>query len=202
MLFIISGPSGCGKSTLAQRVLDEVEDLAFSVSHTTRKARSNEEQGRDYYFVSKKEFRDLIQANKLAEWAEVHGELYGTSLMEIGKKGRRKDLLLDIDVQGAQQIKKSVKKAVFVFILPPAFPELKRRLVARGQNSSREVRKRLEIARREIREYPSFDFIIVNDDLEKAVAELKSVITCTRCRLAMRQKDILPILRSFSEEAS
>ena len=200
MLFIISGPSGCGKSTLAQRALSELENLEFSVSHTTRDMREGERDGKDYHFISRLEFEGLIQANKLIEWAEVHGHLYGTSVQEIEKKGTRGDVLLDIDVQGAQQIKEKVKKAVFIFVLPPQYHELQERLLKRGQNTPAEVAGRMEIARKEIRSYPQFDYIIVNEDLKRAVDELKSVIVCTRCRLSIRQKEILPILRSFSGE--
>ena len=118
----------------------------------------------------------------------------------VEKKGTWDDVLLDIDVQGAQQIKNRVKKAVFIFVLPPVYRVLQKRLLKRGQNTPAEVNSRLEIARREIRSYPQFDFVIVNDDLDKAVEELKSIIVSTRCRLNVRQKEILPILRSFSEE--
>ena len=200
MLFIISGPSGCGKSTLAQRALSELDHLKFSVSHTTRDIRGDEKDGVDYHFVSKTEFDRLVKSNNMIEWAEVHGNLYGTSSLEVEKKGTWDDVLLDIDVQGAQQIKNRVKKAVFIFVLPPVYRVLQKRLLKRGQNTPAEVNSRLEIARREIRSYPQFDFVIVDDDLDKAVEELKSIIVSTRCRLNVRQKEILPILRSFSEE--
>jgi len=200
MIFVITGPSGCGKSTLAGLVLHKVANLEFSVSHTTRIKRDSEEEGRDYYFVPGKEFEKMIKEKKFVEWAEVHGHCYGTSRKELEKKGALGDLLLDIDVQGAQQIKEKYKKAVFIFILPPSFAELKRRLQARGQESSASVQKRLDVAKKEIRHYSQFDFLVVNDNLDKAAAELESIVVSTRCRLKVRQKEVLPILRSFYEE--
>lgn len=198
MLFVITGPSGCGKSTLARRVLAEVEGLEFSVSYTTRKKRNLEEEGKDYYFVSKEEFEELIKADRFAEWAVVHGHYYGTSKREIEKKGANKDLLLDIDVQGAQQLKEKFKKAVFIFILPPQYRELKARLEKRGDEPPESIRKRLEAAKKEIRHYPHFDYIVINDKLERAAKELSAIIMSTRCRLDARKKEIMPIIRSFT----
>lgn len=199
MLFVITGPSGCGKSTLVHRILKEVESVDFSVSYTTRKKRDNEQEGKDYYFVSKEKFERLIEENTLMEWAVVHGHFYGTSKKELEKKGTRKSLLLDIDVQGASNIKDRTKKATFIFILPPEFKVLQKRLEDRGQDNPDVVRKRLEMARKEIRSYSEFDYIIVNDQQETAVLELKSIIISKRCRLDKRQLEIQPILRSFFE---
>lgn len=200
MLYVISGPSGCGKSTLVKEAKSRVDNVDFSVSHTTRKRRSSEKDKMDYYFVSKAEFEELIRTDRFAEWAKVHGHYYGTSKREIETKGGNKDLLLDIDVQGAQQIKDRYKKAVFVFILPPVYKELKSRLERRGDESQKAIERRLATAKKEIRAYPGFDYIVINDDLEKAVEELISIILSRRCELDARQKDIVPILRSFSEE--
>ena len=199
MLFIISGPSGCGKSTLARKALSWLNRIEFSVSHTTRGKRENEEDGKDYYFVTRDEFEALIKADKMIEWAEVHGRLYGTSFMELEKKDPDIDLLLDIDVQGANQIHKRVKKAVFVFIFPPSYAELERRLIAREQNSPEEIRNRLKIAGKEIRRYSQFDYVVINDDLDKAAKELVSIIIGTRCRVSVRREEIQPVLLSFSE---
>jgi guanylate kinase len=200
MLYVITGPSGCGKSTLVRGVLEELKNVEFSVSFTTRKKRGTEKEGRDYYFISEKEFKNMIQEDKLVEWAVVHSHYYGTSKREVEKKGMGRDLLLDIDVQGAEQIKEKYKKAVFVFILPPEFLELKRRLDRRGQENAESIRRRLEVARREIRHYYQFDYIIVNDELDKATEELKSIILTQRCRTDIRKKQIMPILRSFYGE--
>jgi len=199
MIYVVSGPSGCGKSTLVRMVMREVEDLAFSVSHTTRKKRETEKDGEDYYFVSKDEFQELIDGSLFIEWAVVHGHHYGTSRREIERKTIQKSLLLDIDVQGAQQVKEKHKKAIFIFVLPPRYQELKKRLESRGEDSAQTIKKRLEMAKREIRSYPMFDYIIINDKLEDAAEELKSIVISQRCLLDVRQKEIVPILQSFSE---
>jgi guanylate kinase len=199
MLYVVSGPSGCGKSTLVRMVMREVRGLEFSVSHTTRKKRETEREGEDYYFVTEVEFKELIDANLFIEWAVVHGHYYGTSRREIERKAVQQSLILDIDVQGAQQIKGKHKKAIFIFVLPPRYNELKKRLESRGQDSAQTIKKRLEMARREIRSYPMFDSIIINDKLDDAAEELKSIIISQRCLLDVRQKEIVPILQSFSE---
>ena len=200
MLFIITGPSGCGKSTLVHRVLENVKNVRFSVSHTTRNKRDSEEEGKDYYFVSKSEFEQMIKDERLIEWTVFHGNHYGTSKREVEKKGSMGDLLLDIDVHGAEQVKSKLKKAVFIFILPPSFDELKRRLEARGQESAESIKERLDVARKDIRAYPHFDYIIINDDLEKAVLCLESIIRSMRCSLESKKKEIVPILQSFTED--
>jgi len=200
MLFVITGPSGCGKSTLVQQVLKRVDDVRFSVSHTTRKKRDSEQEGKDYYFISKTEFEQMIKEERLVEWTVFHDHYYGTSKKEVEKKSGRGDLLLDIDVHGAEQIKSKLKKAIFIFILPPSFEELKRRLEARSHESTEFIQERLEMARKDIRAYPQFDFIIVNDKLEEAVQDLESIIRSKRSSLESRKKEIVPILRSFSED--
>lgn len=200
MLFIITGPSGCGKTTLVKQIMENVKDVQFSVSHTTRKKRNSEKEGRDYYFVAKSEFEQMIKEEKLAESTVIHGNHYGTSKREIEKKGTRGDLLLDIDVQGAGQIKSKLKRGVFIFILPPLFEELKARLEKRGQESPDSIKERLEVARKDIRFYPDFDYIIINAKLKKASKELEAIILSVRCRLDIKKKEIVPILRSFSED--
>jgi guanylate kinase len=200
MIFVIAGPSGCGKTTLIRRVLRKMRDVRFSVSHTTRKKRNSEKEGRDYYFVSKSEFEQMIKLEKFIEWTSIHGNYYGTSRKEVEIKGTGGDLILDVDIHGAREIKSKLKKAVFIFILPPLFGELRRRLEERGEESADLIRKRLEIARKDIRSYPQFDYIIVNDKLETAVREVEAVILSTRCRLDSRRREIIPILQSFSEE--
>jgi guanylate kinase len=142
----------------------------------------------------------MIKEEKLAEWTVIHGNHYGTSRREIEKKGTRGDLLLDIDVQGAEQIKLKLKRSVFIFILPPLFEELKARLEKRGQESPGSIKERLEVARKDIRFYPDFDYIIINAGLKKASKELEAIILSTRCRLDIKKKEIVPILRSFSED--
>jgi len=200
MIFVITGASGCGKTSLVRHVLENLKDVQFAVSHTTREMRSSEEEGRDYYFVSDSEFKQIIKEEKFVEWAIVHGNYYGTSRREIEKKGALGDLLLDIDVQGAKQVKSRIKKAVFIFILPPSFQELQRRIKGRGQDDAGSIQTRLDVASKEIRAYPEFDYIIINDQLDKAVKELESIIISTRCKLESCKKGIVTVIRSFSED--
>ncbi len=200
MVFVITGPSGCGKTTLIKSLLKRMKDVQFSVSHTTRQKRNSEREGRDYYFISKPEFEKMIKADKLLEWAEIHGNDYGTSKREVEMKGSKGDLILDIDVRGARNIKSKLKKAVFIFVLPPSFPELRRRLEDRGDERPDAIERRLELARKEIRSYPMFNYVILNDKLGHAVKELEAIILSSRCCLNCRRKEMMPILRSFSEE--
>lgn len=200
MIFVITGTSGCGKTSLVRLVLGNLKDVQFAVSHTTREMRSSEEEGRDYYFVSDSEFKQIIKEEKFVEWATVHGNYYGTSRREIEKKGALGDLLLDIDVQGAQQVKSRIKKAVFIFILPPSFQELQRRIKGRGQDDAGSIQTRLDVACKEIRAYPGFDYVIINDQLDKAAKELESIIISTRCKLEYCKKEIAAVIRSFSED--
>jgi len=197
-LFVITGPSGAGKTTLARRALEEIEGLSFSVSHTTRPRRPGEKEGRDYYFVSEERFKQMVEEDRFIEWAMVHQHLYGTSKEEL--EGEEGDLLLDIDVQGARQVREKGLEAVFVFIFPPVYAELRRRLENRGQDQPAAIRERLKAAGEEIRHYPEFDFVVINDRLEKAVEELKAIVLSRRCRPERREKEILSILDSFSGE--
>ncbi|NOR14265.1 MAG: guanylate kinase [Candidatus Aminicenantes bacterium] len=198
MIFVISGPSGCGKSTLVQHAQAEIPDLEFSVSHTTRLQRDAEEEGKDYYFISAEEFKRMIAEEKFAEWALVHGHYYGTAKKELERKGANKDLILDVDVQGADQLRQRYKKGQYIFILPPSYGELRKRLEKRGQESQESIRTRLATARKEIRSYAQFDYIIVNDLLDDAVKDLIAILRSSKCRLEKRQKTIVPILQSFT----
>lgn len=184
ILLIISSPSGAGKTTLTHRLLQEFPDLRFSVSHTTRKPRPNEVDGQDYHFVTEGSFRKILDEDGFAEWAVVHGNLYGTSVAEIeqaratGKSG----VLFDVDYQGARQIKEKFPHAIGVFILPPSMEELRRRLEGRGSDDADSRRRRFEKAREEIEHYPFFDYMIVNDDLQQALAQLRGVVLAEGCR--------------------
>lgn len=199
MLFIVSGPSGCGKSTLIRGVLASLERTRFSVSHTTRPRRETEIEGRDYFFVSRAGFERLIREGAFIEWARVHGNYYGTSKKEIEQKIKEGDLLLDIDVQGARQVKGKLRRADFIFVIPPSYAELRKRLEERGQNSPHSIEHRLRVAKEEIQSYPMFDYVVINDRLEKAVEELQAIILSRRCRRANRKTVLEPILRSFKE---
>ncbi len=184
ILVIISSPSGAGKTTLTHRLLQEFPDLRFSVSHTTRKPRPNEVDGQDYHFVSEEAFRKLVDEGGFAEWAVVHGNLYGTSVSEIDRASAagKAGLLFDVDYQGARQIKEKFPHAVGVFILPPSMEELRRRLDGRGSDDAKSRKRRFEKAREEIGHYPFFDYMIVNDDLQRALAELRGIVLAEGCR--------------------
>jgi guanylate kinase len=201
MVFVVSGPSGCGKSTLIAKARRDLADLAFSVSHTTRKPRPSERDGVEYRFVSEKVFARMVRAGRFVEWARVHGHLYGTSKAEVERMSRGHDLILDIDVQGARQVRKKIPSAVFVFVMPPVFAELRRRLERRKEDSPEDISRRLRDAAGEILAFAEFDYVVVNDELEKAVGELKSVIVAARCRSAVRAGALGPILRSFASRA-
>jgi guanylate kinase len=183
MLFVVSAPSGAGKTTLCRALTDSIENLTHSISYTTRKPRPGEIDGRDYYFVTEERFRNMVQAGDFAEWAQVHSNLYGTSrrvLNEMRTDGT--DVILDIDTQGAGQIKEKCQEAVFIFILPPSLEILEERLRNRKSDNEDEIKKRMRRARDEIRDYAMYDYIIVNRDFERALAELRSIVLAERCR--------------------
>jgi guanylate kinase len=202
MLFVISGPSGCGKSTLIRKVRRNLGDLEFSVSHTTRASRPSEKDGVDYHFVTEKTFERMVREKRFIEWARVHGHLYGTSRAEVVRKSRLGDIVLDIDVQGARQVRTRVPGATHVFIMPPVAGELRRRLKRRHEDSPEAVERRLRNARTEIRAYYEFDYVVVNDDLAKAAADLKAVIVASRHRTGAMAGELKPVLRSFAASAS
>ncbi len=182
-LFVISAPSGAGKSTLCNMLMKRLPGLAFSVSHTTRPPRNDEVDGRDYFFVSEEEFERLASKGAFLEWARVHGHFYGTSrdhVMEYLSKGV--DVILDIDVQGARQVREKFPGAVTIFILPPSWKILEERLLRRGSEDAEAVRLRLQNALKEMDEVTSYRYTIVNDRLEEASNELVSVVTATRSR--------------------
>ncbi len=185
ILYIISAPSGAGKTTLCKEIIDIFPDVRHSVSYTTRQARPGEVHGRDYFFVSKEEFHRMVEEGEFAEWAEVHGNLYGTALKTLdGFRVGGIDVILDIDCQGARQLKERYTGGVFIFILPPSFNELRRRLDFRKSDSEEVIARRIECAALEIRESRWYDYIIVNDIFARAVAELKSVMIAERCKTA------------------
>jgi guanylate kinase len=197
-LFILSAPSGSGKTSLAHRVLPAVENLRFSVSHTTRERRRGEEDGREYFFVTVPVFESMIQKGRFLEWAEVYGNYYGTSRgfveshMESGS-----DVLLDVDVQGAAQVRKAVPDSIAVFVLPPSFQELEARLRGRNLDEEEVIRRRLETAGREIQYYRDYDFVIINRDLGEAARELEAIVRAVRCGLRRRKTEAERILLTF-----
>jgi len=183
VLFVISAPSGAGKTTLCKEIIDKFPNLRHSVSYTTRTPRTGEVHGRDYFFVGQDEFSRMVADGEFAEWAEVHGNLYGTSLATLKQcRSQGIDLILDIDCQGAQQLKGRFDGGVYIFILPPSIAELRRRLDGRSSDTEEVIERRINNAAAEIKESRWYDYIIVNDKFSEAVEQLKSVLLAEQCR--------------------
>jgi len=198
IVVVVSAPSGAGKTTVLARALRELGGIRFSVSHTTRAPRRAERDGVEYHFVDRAEFARLREAGGLLEWAEVHGNLYGTGVAEIEKAGGAGvDILLDVDVQGAEQVRRRIPEAVTVFILPPSYEVLEQRLRSRGQDDEATIRRRLAAAGQEIDRFERYDYAIVNDYLDGAVEELKSIVRAARCRVAVMRDRVQAIERTF-----
>lgn len=186
LLFVVSAPSGAGKTSLCRAITDSLENLMHSISYTTRSPRPGELDGRDYYFVTHERFQEMINAGDFAEWAEVHGNLYGTSRRVLDDMlARGTDVILDIDTQGAKQIKQKFGRAVFMFIMPPSLDILEERLRNRRSDDEAEIKKRMRRAKDEIRDYKMYDYIIVNRDFDRALSELRCIIIAHRCRTDM-----------------
>jgi guanylate kinase len=197
-LIVISAPSGTGKSTVLGRILREVEGLRFSVSHTTRGPRPGEQDGVQYYFVGRDVFEAMIREDRLLEWADVHGQLYGTAKAEYDQAcAVGKDLVLDIDVQGAAQVRTRFAGALSIFILPPSFQDLEKRLRGRGQDSEESVARRLKNAHREISRYKDYDYVVVNEDVETCTNAVKSIIQSARCRTSQLDAAARRVLATF-----
>ena len=178
---MVSGPSGAGKTTLYRKAASSLPNLKHSVSYTTRRPRPGEVNDRDYTFINRDEFKGMIDRAEFAEWAEIHGKLYGTSkkrLEETMDSGI--DAILDIDVQGAEQLKKKYQGGVYIFVLPPSLEVLEERLQKRMVNSKEEIEKRLKVAAKEIKRYREYDYVIVNNILEDALKELSAIIISKR----------------------
>ncbi len=183
LLIVIAAPSGGGKSTVLSRVFAEVPGLLFSISHTTRPPRKGEENGREYFFVSPERFRSLVAQNAFLEWAEVHGNLYGTTRGELDRaRSLSRDLVLDIDVQGAEQVVKSHPQALTIFLKPPSLEVLKARLQGRGTDSTESLAVRIRNAEIELARAGEFQHQVVNDDLDTAVEEVKALIAAERAK--------------------
>jgi guanylate kinase len=201
-LFIVASPSGGGKTTLIRRVMQELaargREAHFSVSHTTRSPRPGERHGVDYYFIDRAAFQRMVADGQFLEFAEVHGNLYGTSRAEVeGRLERGCDVFLDIDVQGARQVRATVSDAVKVFIFPPSYAELRRRLVERRQDDEAAIELRMKNAVPEMREYAEFDFVIINARLDDATRALASVATAARMRPFRMRARVQAILEEF-----
>lgn len=183
IIYVISAPSGTGKTTLCKELIDFFPELRQSVSYTTRTIRASEQAGRDYHFVTPETFSSMVAKAEFAEWAEVHGNRYGTALATLEEcrlSGR--DVLLDIDFQGAEQLRRNYDHAVFIFIIPPTIVELERRLRSRATESDEVINRRLENARGELRAADWYDYIVINDDFDQALSDLKAILVAESCK--------------------
>jgi guanylate kinase len=199
-VFIISAPSGSGKSTLVARLLRDVPHLKFSVSYTTRAPRGQEQGGQNYHFISRAEFEERLARDEFLEHAEVFGNYYGTHrsvLDQAVAEGR--DLVLDIDVQGAAQLKRRLPEAVTIFVLAPSRQILEQRLRARGEDADAVIERRLRDAAQEIRNYCLYDYVVINNDLEESAATLAAVVRAERVRRTRIEDQIRPILATFQK---
>jgi guanylate kinase len=183
-LIILSGPSAVGKGTILSQLMDNYDDINYSVSATTREARSGEENGTDYYFMSEKNFKSLVEDDQFLEWAQVHDNYYGTPKKYVEETlNQGEDVILEIDIQGAAQIKSKYPEGIFIFLLPPSLEELKDRIYQRGTETEEAIKTRLKNAEKEMSKVKDYDYAIVNDQIKTAVNKVKSVIIAERCKI-------------------
>jgi len=198
MLIVVSSPSGGGKGTLIDRVLKTVPGVSFSVSYTTRAPRATEQDGREYFFVDRPTFEQLIERGEFLEWADVYGHLYGTSAIQVeAERAAGHDIILEIDVQGAESIRNKIADAVSVFILPPSFELLRARLLARGTDSPADLEKRLRGAPPEVEQHKFFQYVILNDDINRASQQLAAVVYAERARCERQETSLRDALEDF-----
>lgn len=199
-LIVVSGPSGTGKGTICSALMEQCVTLAYSVSATTRPPRTGEVNGVNYWFTSKADFQAMIEGGKLLEWAEVYGNYYGTPLERVREMLRAgKDVLLEIDTQGAMLVKKKMPEGVFIFIMPPSMAALKERIHKRGTDSEESIARRLGAAAEEIRRAKEYGYIVVNEILEDAVADVAAIVRAERCSAARRQETVRQVLEGKGE---
>lgn len=191
IIFVISAPSGTGKTTICEKIIDTLPDLKMSVSHTTREPRTGEIDGVNYHFTDKATFEEMIKNNEFIEWAEVYGNLYGTSMKVINEiLSSGYDVLLDIDTQGAKNIKTIYPDSVLIFIIPPSIEELRRRLINRKEEDN-VIKKRLSKAIEEISNYEFYDYLVVNDNLERAISETLCIISTERLKVSRIKENFI-----------
>ena len=201
-LFVVSSPSGGGKGTLIRQVLAVVPNLSYSVSYTTRAPRLGEVDGREYFFVTRDIFDEMVAAGEFLEWACVHGNFYGTSKSQIIEETLRgADIILEVDVQGAASVRRLLMDSVSIFILPPSYEVLKRRLIARGTDSPEELEVRLRNAPDELKQYAVFDYVIINDELDRAVGQLASIIAAERVRCMRQEGLVREVIEQFKSNS-
>ena len=199
VLFIVSAPSGTGKTTLAEKLVGLTPGVEISRFYTSRPARSGEQDGVDYHFVSRERFVRMREAGEFLEWADVFGDLYGTGAADTeGHLAAGSDLILVIDVQGARKVRAGGVRAATVFVLPPSFEVLEQRLRGRSKDSEARIRRRLEVAREEVHAFSEYDYLVINDDLDGAVARLRAIVLAERARLAVARPEAEHIVRTFA----
>jgi guanylate kinase len=197
-LFVVSSPSGGGKGTLIRRVLEVVPNLSYSVSYTTRAPRPNEVNGREYFFVDRSSFEEMIAADCFLEWACVHGNFYGTAKSQVAEETLTGvDIVLEVDVQGAASVRKLSLDSVSIFILPPSYEILKQRLIARGTDPPEQLAVRMKNAPTELKQYETFDYVIINDDVERAATQIGSIIYAERARCERQKPLVKDIIERF-----
>lgn len=200
LLLVVSAPSATGKTTVVEQLVQVLPGLRMSRSYTSRPARPGEEDGLDYNFISRDVFEQMIKADAFLEWADVFGHYYGTGKDEtVARLAAGEDLVLVIDVQGARQVRERVPETVAVFMLPPSFEILEQRLRKRSKDPEPEMLRRLETARREVDAVASYDYVVVNDLLERCVGELAGIVVAERAKLARRRAQITPIIQTFRD---
>jgi guanylate kinase len=200
ILFVVSSPSGGGKGTLIQRVLNKVANLSYSVSFTTRAPRSGEVHGREYFFVTPEQFREMAAADEFLEWAYVHGKMYGTARRQVIREiSEGRDIILEVDVQGAASVRMLMPDSVSIFILPPSFEVLRQRLQARGTDSAEELDLRLRNAPTELKDYSAFQYLIINDDADRAAGEMMAIVQAERARLSRQGERVKRVVEAFAE---
>ncbi len=200
MLIVVSSPSGGGKGTLIDRVLKTVPGVSYSISYTTRAPRATEQEGREYFFVSTAAFEEMIRRGEFLEWANVYGYLYGTSHTQVEReRSAGHDIILEIDVQGAASIRSQIDDAVSIFILPPSFELLSQRLVTRGTDSPADLERRLRGAPAEVEQQKNFQYVILNDDINRASQQLAAVIYAERARQKRQELRLKDALADFGQ---
>lgn len=201
-LFVVSSPSGGGKGTLIRHVLDVVENLSYSVSYTTRAPRPSEVDGREYFFVNRETFEEMAAAGEFLESACVHGNFYGTAKNQIvAETAAGSDIILEVDVQGAASVRQLLMDSVSIFILPPSYEVLRQRLIARGTDTAEELALRMRNAPDELRQYSAFDYVIINDEVDRAAGQLAAIIYAERARCMRQENLVLEVIKEFKSNS-
>ena len=201
-LFVVSSPSGGGKGTIIRHVLEVVDNLSYSVSYTTRAPRQTEVDGREYFFVGRDTFDEMVAAGEFLEWACVHGNFYGTSKRQIIEETNAgADIILEVDVQGAASVRQLLMDSVSIFILPPSYEVLRQRLIARGTDTPPELEIRLRNAPLELKQYSAFDYVIINDEIDRAAAQLAAIIYAERARCMRQDPLVREVITKFKSDS-